>query len=254
MIKTNYYRTYKDDFIETQDVNYKLPEDYIWIHNNVIYKVVSKILYYIAYLFSFFYCKLFLNIKIENKEILKKYKKQGYFLYGNHTMPLADVLNPARIVRPKRIYVIANSTNLKVKGIGAFLPMLGILPIPYKINKMKDFLKAVSIRSKEKNVIVIYPEAHVWPYYTKIRPFEETSFKFPVQEKLPAFCMTTTFYKKKDKERPGIKVYIDGPFFIDEKLTPKENQKKLHDEIYDKMVKRSKLSNYEYIKYEKISE
>ena len=249
--KIYYYKTYNDDFVESEDPNYKLPDDYIWIHNNIIYKICSSILYFIAYIFGAIYCKCFLHVKVENREVIKKYKKQGYFLYGNHTLAMGDVFIPA-IVTKKRIYVVANPTNLKVKGIGPFLPMIGILPIPEKLTKMKELIKAVNTRIEEKNTVVIYPEAHVWPYYTKIRKFDNTSFKFPVDLKAPIFCTTTTYYKRRRGEKPGIKIYIDGSFFIDEKLSKKENQQKLCDEVYNKMVERSKLSNYEYIEYRKM--
>ena len=249
MKKINYYKTYQDDFVESKDQNYKLPENYKWIRENKLYRINSKILYNIAYVVSKIYCKFFLHIKIENSKILKKYKNEGYFLYGNHTQPIGDVFTPAHICKGKRIYVIANSSNLKVKIIGGLLPILGILPIPDKVNGMKEFFKAVKKRAEEKNCIVIYPEAHVWPYYTKIRPFPETSFKFPVEENKKAFVATTTYQKRKFGKKPKITVYVDGPFEVCKNLSKKENQEKLCSEIYECMKNRSKESTYEYIEY-----
>lgn len=249
MKKVNYYKTYEDDFVQSQDQDYKLPKDYKWIHENLIYKICSKILYKIAYILSLIYCRLFLHIKIKNAEILKKYKNEGYFLYGNHTQPIGDVFTPAHICKGKRIYIIANSSNLKVKIVGGLLPILGILPIPSSAGQMKEFMKAVKQRAEERNCVVVYPEAHVWPYYTKIRPFSAVSFKFPVEMKLKTFAATTTYQKRKWGKKPKITVYVDGPFEIDENLSKKENQEKLAKEIYECMEKRSKESTYEYIEY-----
>ena len=53
---------------------------------------------------------------------------------------------------------------------------------------------------------------------------------------------------------PGVAVYIDGPFFPKSDLSVKENQKYLRDEVYETMVKRSKASNVEYIRYVKLPE
>ena len=39
MPQINYYQTYQDDFVQSQDQNYKLPENYEWIHQNKIYKI-----------------------------------------------------------------------------------------------------------------------------------------------------------------------------------------------------------------------
>ena len=153
-----YYKTYNDDFVKSKNQDYKLPDDYKWIKNNIWYKLCSNVLYFIAYTFSFFYCTLFLHVKVKNRKVLKKYKKQGYFLYGNHTQAIGDVFIPTRVCKTKRIYTIASSANIGVAGIGKFLPMLGILPIPDNISKMKELLKAVKQRIVQKKCVVIYPE------------------------------------------------------------------------------------------------
>lgn len=251
MQKKIYYKSFDEDVIQSANQNYELKENYKWINNNVLYKICSNVLYGLTYLFGHFYNKCILHVKIENKKLLKKYKKQGYFLYGNHTQPIGDVFIPAHACNKKRIYVVVSPSNLGVIGIGPLLPMLGALPIPKSIQDNKKLFEAIVKRIEQKKCVVIYPEAHVWPYYTNIRPFSKTSFKFPVYCKAPAFCMTTTYYKRKFGKKPGIKVYIDGPFIIDELLNKKQNEEKIHKEIYECMVNRSKNSSYEYIKYER---
>lgn len=248
--KINYYKTYNEDFVTSKNQKYTLPDDYVWASNNIFYQIGSKIIYGLAKIFSLIYCRWILQIKIVNTEILKKYQKQGYFLYGNHTQPFGDVWFPAEVCHSKRIYTIVSPSNLGVTGIGPFLPILGALPIPDSISKRKKFLDAVEQRIREKKCVVIYPEAHVWPYYTKIRPFDRTSFQFPVTCKVPAFCMTTTYYKRKFRKKPGIRIYVDGPFLPDETLSKKEAMQKLRDEIYETMVERSKNNEVEYIRYE----
>ena len=86
--KVIYYKKYKDDVVEYKNKNYKIKDNFKWIHKNVFYKICSWILWKIVAVFVSIYYKLILRIKIENKDILKKYKKQGYFLYGNHTQPI----------------------------------------------------------------------------------------------------------------------------------------------------------------------
>ena len=251
MKKINYYKTFEDDFVQSENQDYVLPDNYKWIHNNIFYRIISNILYVVAYIFGFLYCKFILKITIKNKKVLKKYKKQGIFIYGNHTQPIADVFIPALICKSKRIYVIANPSNLKVKFIGKVLPMIGVLPIPPKKSHMKELIIAVHQRYKENNAIITYPEAHVSPYYTKIRPFPKTAFKFAVENNAPVFCTTTTYQKRKEGKKPKITIFVDGPFFVDEKLNKKENQEKLHSCVYNKMQERSANSNYEYIEYKK---
>ena len=132
--------------------------------------------------------------------------------------------------------------------------MLGALPIPDSIKDMKKFIEGVETRINQKKCVVIYPESHVWPYYTKIRPFNDGAFKFQVNQNVPAFCITTTYYKRKFGKKPGIIVYVDGPFIVDEKLNKKQNIEKHSKEIHECMIKRSKESTYEYAEYKKIIE
>lgn len=119
---------------------------------------------------------------------------------------------------------------------------------------MKNFLDEIENIIIKKSSITIYPEAHIWPYYTKIRPFKSVSFKYPAKLNKPSFCITNT-YQSYGKKNNKIKIvsYIDGPFFINENLTLKEAQQDLRDRIYNCMVERSKANNIEKIKYIKVS-
>ena len=246
-----YYKDYDEDLVESKKQDYKLKDNYKWIHNNIAYRICSRILYIIAYIISSFYCKLFLHVKIKNRKILNKYKNQGYFLYGNHTQVIGDVFIPAHVCKYKRIYTIVSQANLGVSGIGPLLPMLGAIPIPDTIIDNIKMVQAIKKRIEQKKCVVIYPEAHVWPYYTKIRPFPKTSFKFPVDCNAVSFAMTTTYHKRKFGKKPQIIVYVDGPFVPDNNLNKRNKQEKLWKEIYDCMNKRSKNSTYEYIDYKR---
>lgn len=252
MKKICYYSDYDEDLIKSNNQNYKLSSDYVWIHDNKFYKFISNILYKLAKFIGGIYCKFFLKVEIENSSILEKYKNTGYFIYGNHTQPIGDVFIPAMICKNKRIYTLASPANFGIPIIGRLLPMLGIIPTPENISQTKKMYNTVKQRIDENNAIIIYPEAHVWEYFTKIRPFSDTSFKFPVEYEKPIFCITTTYYKKKNHKRPRIKVYVDGPFIIDKNLSKKENQINLKKQIYNCMQERSKKSTYEYIEYKQI--
>ncbi len=119
---------------------------------------------------------------------------------------------------------------------------------------MKNFLETIENKIGENCSITIYPEAHIWPFYTKIRPFKSVSFKYPVEMKKPVFCVTNTYQKRGKKgDRVRIVSYIDGPFFINESLgSIKEQKEDLRNRVYECMVNRSKNSNIEVIEYKKI--
>ena len=86
--KIIYYKTYEDDVVESKNQNYKIKDNYKWINKNIFYRFCAWILWHIAEILVVIYYKFILNIKVENKKVLKKYKKQGYFIYGNHTQPV----------------------------------------------------------------------------------------------------------------------------------------------------------------------
>ena len=247
--KVRYYKSYTDDFVHSKNKGYQLPDDYVWLEESPRHKALSFLLYQLGRLCGFFYVRLYHRIRIENREVLKKCKKSGYFLYGNHTRPVGDVFTPAYICGRKRIYTIAGQENMGLPGIGRLLPYLGAIPVPDTLPQMKQFLEAICRRIEENCCVVIYPEAHVWPYYTKMRPFPLTSFRFPVEYSAPSFCMTTTYQKKRHGKKPGITIYVDGPFYPDKAIGRREAQKKLHDEIFNCMQRRSLCSTYEYIRY-----
>ena len=171
-------------------------------------------------------------------------------MYANHTQVFADTFLTSNVIYPKRNYLIVNPENVSMKFLGNFVQMFGAIPIPTGRDGMKNFLTAIKYHIQKGHSITIYPEAHIWPYYTKIRPFKSVSFKYPIELDKPVFCITNT-YQKRGKNKVKITSYIDGPFFVNKNLETKQEQKKdLRNRVYNQMVERSKNSNFEFIKYE----
>lgn len=89
--KIIYYKEYTDDVIKSKDQEYKIKDNYKWIHDNIFYRICSWIIWKIAEMVVFIYYKLILKVKIENSKVLKRYKNQGYFIYGNHTRSCSEM-------------------------------------------------------------------------------------------------------------------------------------------------------------------
>lgn len=248
--KTVQVRSWTEDVIESQNQNCTLPASYRWIREEWYFRLWAWISYRLVRGFGRLYCRWFLHLKFRNLECLHSFEKGGIFLYGNHTQPVGDVVIPALAVKPRRIYSIGSPANLGIPVIGKLLPAVGILPTPSDFHQTKEFYTAVQQRAQEGNCVVTFPEAHVWPFYTGIRPFPDSSFRFPVECGCPAFAMTTTYQKRRFGKKPGITVYLDGPFFPEPGLSPKEARKNLRDKIREAMITRSALSNVQYIRYE----
>lgn len=238
-----------DEFSEVKIEPRIIDENYKYIHKSPFWNMGAFIIQNIILVpIRILYAKIKFKITYIGKEKLKKYKKSGYFVYVNHTQPFGDTLIPSIPIYPKRNFFIVNPENVSMKILGNFVQMMGAIPIPSNLDAMKNFKKAIEKTIRDNHAITIYPEAHIWPYYTKIRPFKNTSFTYPVELDVPAFCMTNTYQRQKNN-KVKIVSYIDGPFFADKTL-PKISQKKdLRDKIYNQMVIQSKNSNIEVIKY-----
>lgn len=249
---------YKDElneeFSTAKIVPRKIDENYKYIHKSVIWNAIAFLLQNVLSVpIKFLYAKIKFKIKYVGKEKLKPYKKQGYFIYGNHTQIFADTFITSNTNYPKKNFFIVNPENVSMKFLGNVVEMLGAIPIPSNKEAMKNFLEVIEKRIKDGNSVTIFPEAHIWPYYTKIRPFKTVSFKYPVQLNVPTFSVTNTYQSYgKNNDKVRIVTYVDGPFFPDDECkTMKEKQQNLRDKVYKKMVERGQNSNIEVIKYVK---
>ena len=240
-----------DEFSGSHIIPRVIDEKYKYLHKNIFWNLAHFLVQNVLSVpIKLLYAKLKFRIKYIGKEKLKKYKKEGYFVYANHTQVFADTFLTSNVIYPKRNYLIVNPENVSMKFLGNFVQMFGAIPIPTGRDGMKNFLTAIKYHIQKGHSITIYPEAHIWPYYTKIRPFKSVSFKYPIELDKPVFCITNT-YQKRGKNKVKITSYIDGPFLVNKDLETKQEQKKdLRNRVYNQMVERSKNSNFEFIKYE----
>lgn len=239
-----------DEFSGAQIVPRTIDENYKYVRNKLwdIFSLSAQNI--LSMPIKVLYSKIKFRIKYVGKEKIKPYKKKAYFIYVNHTQPFADTFIPSLAIYPKRNFFIVNPENISMKGLGTIVEALGAIPVPGNKKAMKNFLDVIEKHIDKNHSITIYPEAHIWPYYTKIRPFKAVSFKYPIEQNTPTFCMTNTYQSYgKNNDKIKIVTYIDGPFFPNKDLSKNEQKQDLRNQVYEKMVERSKNSNIEYIKY-----
>ena len=241
-----------DEFSTAVIVPKRIEGDYVYIHKGV-WKKFTHFFWYrvIANPLAYAYLKLYFGHRIVNKKILKEAKGTGYFQYGNHTHFMADALIPTMVSNPRDTYVIVHPNNVSMPYLGRITPSLGALPLPDDAEAAKNFVNAIETRIKDGQVVSVYPEAHIWPYYTKIRPFKDTSFRYPIKCKVPVYCFTNTYQKRRWRKTPRIVTYVDAPFYPDENLKGKKQREDLRNRVYETMVKRSENNSFEMIKYVK---
>lgn len=245
-----YYKNENSEVIVKKYKVKKIDENYKYIHKNIFYKIFSFVTYwFVAFPYAFIVFKILKNTKFHNKNLLKKHKKNGYFIYANHVNQYGDGFCPGLICYPQKPHIIVNPINIAIPIIGRFNRLCGALPLPDNIKATKNFYIAISYTLEKNNPVVIYPEAHLWPYYTKIRNFSSSSFRYPVKFNKPVFTFTTIFKKKKLSKKPKVEIYVDGPFYPNKNLSEKEAQNELRDKVFQIFNERASLSNYNYVNY-----
>lgn len=253
--KTYYFRDeLNDDFALNGIEAKRIPSDFKYVHKNPIYKFFEFNLYFVIakpivrLLNKIVYRQKFVNFLTEPKSCLK-----GCFIYSNHTLSMGDAYTPNLIFK-RKTNIIVGAESFSVPGIKTIVGMLGGIPLPSTLDGTKNFMSALKNKCEKGQNIAIYPEAHIWPYYTRIRPFKDGSFRYPVEFNRPVICLTNTYVKKHNKLK--LVTYIDGPFYPDTTIDKKEARAKLRDEIFSTMKKRShyepQYEKYKYIDLNKI--
>ncbi len=254
--KIIYYKDELNDEFSGANIEAKvIDENWKYVDNRFRKKITH--IFWLRFVFApmfYIHSKIKYHHKIIGKKKLKPYKKEGIFMYANHTHNICDTYIPTFVNGYKDVFIICNPENVSIKIIGPLTKSLGALPLPSDLKATKNFKQALDYYVSKKKCIMIYPEAHIWPFYTKIRPFKDTSFRYPVEYGTKTFCFTNVYKKRKFSKIPKIITYVDGPFEVDKTLSRAGARKDLRDKVYNQMVLRSKENNYQYIEYIKVEE
>ena len=239
-----------DDFAGTDIKTCELPADYRYFPKTAIRRGFAFVFYHvIATPLVCLIQKIVYGEKIIGREKLKGCRKEGFYLYGNHTRAMGDAYTPTLLAWPKKAYIVAGADAFSIKGIRRIVEDLGGIALPAVRSGYRKFMQAMLQHADKGHIVALYPEAHIWPQYTGIRPFRAEAFHYPAETGKPVFTFTVTWHKRKILPGARTIVYVDGPFFADMSLTEKERKQKLRDQAFDAMTERAKKSTYEKHKY-----
>lgn len=247
--KVIYYDDEKNDEFSSAEITPKvIDENYRYIYTST-FKRFTHFFWYkiVATPIAKCYLKFKFAHKIVGGEKLRG-ETEGFFIYGNHTQAVADAFIPTILARPRSVYVIVHPNNVSMPVLGRITPSLGALPLPDGMGAARHFVEAVKVRISQGCPVCIYPEAHIWPYYTKIRDFSGSNFSYPVMLKKPVYCFTNT-YQRWGKRRIRIVTYVDGPFYPDASLSRKNAEEALRAQTIETMQSRATNNNVEKIRY-----
>lgn len=164
--------------------------------------------------------------KIYGKENLKEVKKTGVIITCNHVHPTDAPIMATRLFGIRRkVRFVMLSENMDIPVAGPIMEALGGIPLGDTINGAKHFNGYINILLRRKKPVLIFPEAALWPYYRKIRPFSRGPFLFSVNNKVPILPVVLTFRTKKNGKQKMV-VNILKPIYPGEK-----NSKELMEEV-----------------------
>ena len=247
-----YYEDELNDDFSGLNIHVKpLGEGYRYMYTGRLFKAFEFLFYYgvmipVVYMLEKVYC----HQKFANRKVLKQAKKEGCFLVSNHTQVQSDSYIGPLATYPKKCFIISNPHVLSVRGLRLGMQAYGVIPLGSNWEENKEFLNCVETRLREGHAVIIYPEAHVWPYYTKIRPFDYQSFWYLTNSGKPMYVLTNCYRKRRFFKRPQIVTYADGPFYPTPGQKSIAAAKELRDIAYETMCRRvQEHSTYEYITY-----
>lgn len=250
-----YYSDLTEDFAGTNIKTKEVDSSFPYIRNGLLFRAAAFLLYYVVALpLVSIYIYLVNGTKIVNRKALRRVHG-ACFLYGNHTH-WSDSFLVHVVAAPKRTYILANPDAVSIKGLKNIVLMLGTIPVPTNLGCFRTFVDALETRSKQGACIAVYPEAHIWPYYTGIRQFPESSFKYPVKFGVPVVAMVTTFRKRTGLLRwiktPARTIILSDPIYAKDGMSARETQQYFHEQVYEFMKSHAEQpENYAYMQYVK---
>ncbi|MBQ8159743.1 MAG: hypothetical protein IJ083_03235 [Clostridia bacterium] len=247
-----YHDPLKDDFARTVFHAEGLPENFRYIHDRRSWRAFATVLWCVALPLVFIINYGFYGMRVKNRKALKKVKREGggWFLYGNHSHGFPNATMPSLLAFPKRAYVLANPDALALPVLKTVTQMLGAFPVPFTVSEHRAFLRAMDKRLQEEGAFAVYPEAHIWPYYTGVRPFPDTSFAYPVRYQKPVIACSVTYRKRLlPFLPPALTLHLSDPIYPDAEKPVGEARKQLHRAVYDFLTEHARENEVEYYRY-----
>lgn len=245
-----------DDFAGNGITAAQIGSDFPFAPKGVLWRIGEFAAYYLFALpVVTVICTVFGGMRFENRRAAKAAfrKGRGIFLYANHTHWL-DAFAAPIVCAPHKAHVLVSPDTVSIKGIRTFVQMLGAIPVPTERAAVPLFVSAIEERINEGRAVMIFPEAHIWPYCSFVRNFKAGSFRYPVKLGAPCAAVCVTYQKRRLSfiKKPKRRVIVSEPFFPDASLPAPEAKQKLRDEIYGWLkTTAEKYSDYEYVRYVK---
>lgn len=186
--------------------------------------------------FTWYENKFVLKTEYVGRENLRGLK--AAVLTCNHVAKF-DCLAVKYGARGHRTYTVAADFNNMRGTLGELMRAGDMLPLNTTLRGKIKFSKAVErVLAKKKQFLLVYPEAAMWRYYKKPRPFKNGAFDFAVKYNVPVVPQFITFEDMESADAEGypkqkFTVHISNPVYPKSGLSKSENTEYLKNAAFD---------------------
>ena len=211
-------------------------DKYPYIDNSFRFKFISFWVRIVLIIMVFLITRIRLGLKVKGKKNLRMHKqelKNGAISISNH-VHMWDFLGINIAIKPRHPKIIVWDKNVNGEN-GSLIRHVGGIPIP--VNNLagtKKFMNTIKDHLENKHGwLHIYPEASMWEYYAKIRPFKQGAFYYAYKCNKPIVPMAFSYRepgfirKKIFKQIATFTLNVGEPIYPNLELDQKEAIKDL---------------------------
>lgn len=218
-------------------------KDYPYIDKSKGFRFKQSLVRFLLYLIVFPVSYIRFGLKIRGKKNLRKNKKllkQGALSIANH-VHMWDYIMIMNAIKPFKPNLLAWNKNVSGES-GPLIRLVGGIPIPeHDPQATIAYLDAIKNLLNNGGWLHIYPEGSMWEYYRLIRPFKKgiahlarmcnkPVVPFAFSYRRPSWIRRVIF-----KQKACFNLCIGEPIFLDENLSPQEQEidliKRCHDAV-----------------------
>lgn len=202
--------------------------NYSYYNDSFLFKIGRFFAYLTAYTVGRIVCLFKHGIRFIGRENLKAHKEEladGCITICNHVFRF-DYMCIMMGIRPHYQYYPAWNAKFLDKDRHS-VRLTGGIPVPQKLSGLKKFYQAFDRHMNEKAWIHFFPEAAMWPFYQKIRPFKTGAFTLADKHNRPILPMAFRFRnpgkcaKFFGAKEPHAALHIGKPIYPDKSIESK---------------------------------
>ena len=159
---------------------------------NPLWLLCQRLFYFCVLLpvYGIFY-RFGVGLKIENKSILRRMKKQGYVVVCNH-IHVMDCTMAGLAAAPRMMYITSQEETFYIRGLRTLMRLLNGVPILKGPKGLQIFMDSMVKELKEGRIVLMYPEAEIEVLSDRLRPFHNGAFTMACRADVPVAPMVIT--------------------------------------------------------------